>query len=245
MDASAGIHRKSAIFAATILLTLMVGAPLTGQDEKDPHRPPCTNAQCRKARAFVKLHYCGESPAGNGPEDGCEIKKVKSPSAAVEVVADNTCEWNQTTGELVCKQQGQPAADARAVLMKELRKLGMPEGAKGKTYFKDWNSREGGWTLAEADYALRKGDDVEICSAIVVIEPNGQVIKLRKMPFQKTDEDEKDVTRWTAVDVADVEGAGQPDIILEGDEYENHWFEAVSVKGGIARTVFSGLGYYL
>ncbi|HTC49009.1 MAG TPA: hypothetical protein VK722_16915 [Candidatus Aquilonibacter sp.] len=53
------------------------------------------------------------------------------------------------------------------------------------------------------------------------------------------------VTQWAPVDIADVEGDGHEDVILEGDAYENHWLEVVSVHDGVIQTIFSGLGYYL
>jgi len=42
-----------------------------------------------------------------------------------------------------------------------------------------------------------------------------------------------------------VDGDGHMELILEGDAYEDHWFEVVSVKDGSFKTIFSGLGYYL
>jgi hypothetical protein len=34
-------------------------------------------------------------------------------------------------------------------------------------------------------------------------------------------------------------------VILVGDAYEDHWLEVISVHDGSAKTIFSGLGYYL
>jgi len=64
------------------------------QAEKDPHRPPCTGTTCQKIRTFVKEHYCGESPAGNGPDDSCDLRDRNKRSADVKVIADYNCEWN-------------------------------------------------------------------------------------------------------------------------------------------------------
>ncbi len=80
---------------------------------------------------------------------------------------------------------------------------------------------------------------------IVVVDESSHVIVLRKLPFQKTDMDVSTVTQWAPVDFADVDGNGQEDVVLEGDAYENHWLEVISVHDGSAKTVFSGLGYYL
>jgi hypothetical protein len=45
--------------------------------------------------------------------------------------------------------------------------------------------------------------------------------------------------------IADMDGDGELEIILEGDAYENHWLEVDKLQGGTFRKVFSGLGYYL
>jgi hypothetical protein len=71
------------------------------------------------------------------------------------------------------------------------------------------------------------------------------MITLRKVPFQKTDQDVPTVVEWVPLDLADANGDGTEDIILEGDAYEDHWLEVVSVMGWSAETIFSGLGYYL
>ena len=67
----------------------------------------------------------------------------------------------------------------------------------------------------------------------------------RKLPLKKTDINVPDVTDWTLLDIADTRGNGQLDVILEGDAYEDHWFEVISVQNGSAKTIFSGLGYSL
>jgi hypothetical protein len=53
------------------------------------------------------------------------------------------------------------------------------------------------------------------------------------------------MTQWSPIDLADVDGDGRTDVILQGDHYEDHWLEAVSVGQRFPRTLFSGLGYYL
>jgi hypothetical protein len=53
------------------------------------------------------------------------------------------------------------------------------------------------------------------------------------------------VTTWSPIDLADVDGDGRVDVILEGDAYEDHWLEVDTVQDGSSRTIFSGLGYYL
>jgi hypothetical protein len=63
-------------YRALLVTLLVIGGQLNGQDEKDPHRPVCTSARCRKIKSFVKAHYCS-APEGNGPADGCEIRRPK------------------------------------------------------------------------------------------------------------------------------------------------------------------------
>ena len=53
------------------------------------------------------------------------------------------------------------------------------------------------------------------------------------------------MTQWSPIDPADVDGDGLTDVILQGDDHEDHWLEVVSVGQRSLRTLFSGLGYYL
>jgi hypothetical protein len=233
------------ILIAALMSLFLAEAGVTAQAENDPHRPACTDAHCRKIKSFLRSHYCGESPAGNGPDDGCEIKLPTTPQAAVEVIAAYKCEWNEHTQGAQCEQRGQPSSVVRAVLTRELQQLGLPANAKGQTFFTVWKSTSSGWTLATADYSRSIGSDIELCQVIVTIDQNSHVLVLRKLPFQKTDIDVPTVTQWSPIDLADIDGDGKADVVLEGDAYENHWLEVVSVRDGSAKTVFSGLGYWL
>ena len=98
---------------------------------------------------------------------------------------------------------------------------------------------------AGLDDSRRIGLDVERCDAIVVIDKNSSVVVLRTLPFTKENVDVSEATSWSPIDLADADGDGQVDVILGGHSYEDHWFEVVSLHGGIPQTVFSGLGYYL
>jgi hypothetical protein len=219
---------------------------LSAQTEEDPHRPACTHASCQKIRAFLKKHYCGESPFGNGPDDGCELQVVgRKPGANVNALADYECDWNEKKEEFECHQKGQPTSTARSILMRELQRLGLPANANGITTFKVWESTRGGLLIATADYHRVVGSDIELCEVIVAIDGDSHVLVLREVPFQKTDADVPKVTQWSLVDLADVDGDGNIEIILEGDAYEDHWLEVVTVHDGAAKTKFSGLGYYL
>jgi hypothetical protein len=121
----------------------------------------------------------------------------------------------------------------------------MPAKAAGKVYFTQWESTSAGWSLAAADYDYLNGQDLTICEVIAIIDRNLHIRVLRKVPFQKDDAVKPEVTTWSAIDLADVDGDGRIDVILEGDAYEDHWLEVVAVEDASLRTIFSGLGYYL
>lgn len=229
-----------------VLLSLIALSTLASvQADRDPDRPACVDAHCRKVRSFLKTHYCGESPFGNGPDDGCEIKRMEKPGTGVQVLADYKCGWSESKQAAQCEQHGQPSTVVRNILTDELHRLGLSPNASGQTYFEVWKSVHSGWSVAIADYSRSIGPDLELCEVIVVIDKNSQVTVLRKLLFQKTDADVPTVTQWAPVDIADVDGDGHEDIVLEGDAYENHWLEVISMRDGSPKTVFSGLGYYL
>jgi hypothetical protein len=242
--AKVSIIRKCVLFAAFVLV-LSAAARLNAQSEKDPHRPGCSDIRCRKIKSFLKAHYCGESPFGNGPDDGCEIKGPIKPRAGVDVIADFHCQWNKIKETQECVQKGQPSPAINDILMKELRRLGLPAKATGKTHFWVWKSVKSDWLLAAADYSGSIGEELHLCQVIVIIGEASQVTVLRELPFQKTDVDVPEVTEWYPIDLADTGGNSQVDVILEGDAYENHWLEVVSLQSGSPQTIFSGLGYYL
>ncbi|HTB95188.1 MAG TPA: hypothetical protein VK728_20305 [Candidatus Sulfotelmatobacter sp.] len=217
----------------------------TAQTKKDPHRPDCIDASCQRISTFLKKHYCGESPFGNGPDESCDVRDREKRSANVRVIADYNCEWNESKNAADCKQQGQVDPELRRILVHELQQLGLPAKAPGETYFTVWQSDRVGWSLTQAFYSHRSGDNIEVCEVVAVVDQKGHVTVLRKLPLKKTDVDVPDVTEWTPLDLADTRGEGQVDIILVGDSYEDHWLEVISVGNGSAKTIFSGLGYFL
>jgi hypothetical protein len=229
-------------FMAALLSVLALFVYAAPQDE---HRFDCTTTACGKIKTYLKRHYCGKSPEGNGPDDSCDIEFPKKPQKGVTVEADYHCEWNEAKQGSVCAQIGQPSESVRRILVDELRRLGLPENASGKIRFNILKSLDSGWSVAEAAYSNAAGENLELCEVIVLIDKDSKVSVLRKLSFQKTDIDAPMVTEWSVVDVADVEGTGQLDIVLEGDAYEDHWLEVVSLNNGSPQTVFSGLGYYL
>jgi hypothetical protein len=226
-------------------LAAQTSAQDTGRTEVDPHRPACMSAGCRKIRSFLKAHYCGESPFGNGPEDSCDVKDPESGQTGIDVIAHFDCQWSETEREIVCQQRGQPSLEVRRTLIRELRRLGLPAAEDKRTYFTVWKSRSSGWSLAEGYSAHTVGSNVALCQVIVMIGPNSQVVVVRELPLRKTDADVPKATTWSVLDLTDVDGDGRPDAILRGDAYEDHWIEVHSVQNGLARMIFSGLGYYL
>jgi len=229
------------LFFVTIAFNIVALGQAGGQPEKDPHRPPCNSAQCRKVESFAKTHYCG-APEGNGPDGSCEIRQPKK-RLNVKVTANYDCKW--VDGVRNCRQLEEPSLELRGILVGELRRLGLPAKAKGRTYFTVWQPTGLDWSLVEAYYDHIEGSDVTLCQMIAIIDQNSHVSVLRKVPFQNTDADKNTVTTWSPLDLADVNADGQIEVILEGDAYEDHWIEVVGMRDGSFRTIYSGLGYYL
>ena len=225
---------------------LFLGAQLAERAEPDPHRPTCDSAECEKIKSFLKAHYCAESPAGNGPDDSCEIADPKkTPRPGIEVIAHFDCAWSEPASKNVCRQYGQPSAEVRAALTRELRRLGLPAAEDRRTYFSVWRLESSGWSVAEGYYERVSGSSLALCQVLVMLDPNSRAFVVRELPFQKTDADVPLVTTWSILDLADVDGDGRPDVILRGDAYENHWIEVHTVRHGASHMIFSGLGYYL
>jgi hypothetical protein len=126
-----------------------------------------------------------------------------------------------------------------------MRQLGLPATAEKDVYFTVWQPSSAKWFLAAADYDETNGNQLALCQVIVVVDAGGRVQALRKVRFQKTDADVPTVTTWFPMGIADVDGDGQLEIILEGDAYEDHWLEVDKLQNGSFRKIFSGLGYYL
>jgi hypothetical protein len=227
--------------AAFLILTSSI--PCLGA-ERDPHRPICVSEDCKKVKRFLKTHYCGESPFGNGPEDGCDIRFPKKAQTTTRTEADHRCEWNDEKQWSICKQTGQLPKLLADALRKELQRLGL-KNTNGIKY-RVLASNPAGLTVAKAAYSSSKGTSLLTCEVLVVFKEPSRLHVLREVRFQETDADVPTVTTWSPLDIADVNGDGRYEIILEGDAYEDHWFEVVSVADDLStKTVFSGLGYYL
>jgi hypothetical protein len=236
---------EKALFTAVVMLFCIVAPRLDGQRENDPHRPPCTSAACQKIESFLKAHFCGASPFGNGPQNGCDTRYAKQLLTAVNVVAAFDCETNVTNGRPKCRQRSEPSPAVRSILVREIQRLGLPAKAEKDIYFTVWQPRSAKWFLAAVDYGQANGSQLALCQVILIIDPEGRTQTLRKVRFQKTNADVPKVTTWFPMGIADVDGDGQLEIIMEGDAYEDHWLELDKMQSGTFRRVFSGLGYYL
>ena len=232
---------------AGLLLLALPGEVIGQQGFKDPHRPACKDARCQKIKAYIQAHYC-EAPVTQDGIDYCYVPHENEGTGNdVAVIASYSCE----SGGDRCqwKQSGQPAPQIKATLLREMRQLGQPRAGDQRTYFTVWKSKSAGWTLAEGLHYRWIGypfpGTVTVCQVFLIVDRKSQVTVLHTLPFQETDENQYYVTQWTTLDIADADGDGQPEVILRGDAYENHWFEVFSFENGSARMIFSGLGYNL
>jgi hypothetical protein len=215
----------------------------------DPHRPACTTTQCRRIRSYLKQHYCGEPEAGNGPDEECDLRETairarKDFGARLKVRAEPQCEWD-ADGNSACHQSGEPRAELRRIALREMRRLGLPDKHVAPVYFTVWESPATRWSLVQAHYSHVVGSELSICEVILLMRPSSKIMVLREVRFHKTDADVPTSTTWDAIDVIDIDGDGQPEVVLEGDAYENHWLEVLRIEDGSVKTVFSGLGYWL
>jgi len=234
--------RNRRMLVATVLLfgicRFVSAADATVQ--KDPHRPACTTARCEKIKNFLRQHYCGK-PVGNGPDDSCDLRELKSPVSSTTITVDYECTWNDATSR--CKQKKLPTPDVRRILLREMRQIGLPTNGEREVHYTVMESNSG-WSLMMANYEHVAGSKVAICQ-VIAARRGHEFHLLRKLPLKTTDADVPEVTRWFPLDIADVDGDGSVEVVLEGDEYENHWLEVISLDDGSFQTVFSGLGYYL
>ena len=239
------VNRKFVRIALVLTTAASLLQPKVIFAEKDPRRPACTTTACHQVKAFVKKHYCGKSPRGNGPKDGCDIPQ-KRPGPGVRVVADFNCEWNEKKASSECRRNGHVAPQIGAVLRQELQRLGLRKVDEKRTQFRIWTSANSDWTLAYADYARVEATNLFVCQVITIVDGAGKSHVLRGVRYQKTNVDVPTYDGWSPVDIADVNGDGKPEIILVGNAYEDHWFEVVSVgEDWTFKTIFKGLGYYL
>ena len=240
-----GLRCDIAILLALAMLPGVVGPQPKDKRGNDPHRPACTSSVCQKVESFLKANFCGASPFGKSPQNGCDSRSAKQLLTGVNVKAAFDCEWSVTDGRPKCRQRSEPPPAIRNILLREMRRLGLPMKAEKDIYFTVWQPSSAKWLLAAADYGQANGSDLALCQVILIVDPGGHIQTLRKVQFQKTNADKPTVTTWFPMGIADADGDGQLEIILEGDAYEDHWFEVDKMEGASFRKVYSGLGYYL
>lgn len=210
--------------------------------QKDPHRPSCRSERCEKIKNFLRKHYCGE-PIGNGPDDSCDLREVKKPVPSTRVVADYECVWSENTGISTCKQESTPTPDIRNIILGEMRRIGLPVRGEKEVHYTVMDSTSG-WSLMLGNYEHVSGSNVTVCQ-VIAARKDQKLHILRTLPLKTADADVPEVTRWSPLDVADVDGDGRVEAVLQGDEYENHWLEVIALEDGSFKTIFSGLGYFL
>lgn len=227
----------------TLLLLALPGFFCEAAAERDPHRPPCTTQSCKTIKRFVKARYCGESPFGNGPDDGCEIRHPIH-NENVRVIADYRCDWNERTQSSNCRVRREAPVQIVAALRRELLRLGLSKAADKDVHIRVWTPASGRFKLAQASYDQVKGLKLTLCDIIVVFADPTAMHIVREVRCHTTDADVPTGTTWTPIDITAVDGSES--IVLEGDSYEDHWLEVVKVGDDLStNTVFSGLGYYL
>ncbi len=150
-SANFSMKHKRFLILISMLFLLTVGSVLA-LAEADPHRPPCTSASCKKVKSFLKAKYCGKSPAGNGPDDGCEIRFSVKQNKSVKVIATFDCKWNEKTEKADCKQEGEPSSELRELLVHKMHTLGLPAKDDGNIFFTVWQPSGSAWLLAEANF---------------------------------------------------------------------------------------------
>ena len=234
------------LLACAFVFSLLGHLSASTEAERDPNRTPCSSKSCKKVERFLRSHYCGKSPFGNGPSDGCEIRALQKPQPKVRVDAGYHCQWNEQKQSDECRKSGRTSDSISGALRSELRRLGLRAKDEKSIKYRVWTSNSDGWMLASASYTEARGSDLVICQVIGLFGKGSTLHVVREVRCQKTDADVPTVTTWSPIDIADVNGDGHSEIVFEADAYEDHWFEVVSVGDDLSsQTIFRGLGYYL
>jgi hypothetical protein len=131
-------------------------------------------------------------------------------------------------------------------MREQLAAIGAPATAQRGIYYSIYQPSSAPWQLVDATYLRYKGDILTECQVLAVIGPDSVPHVLHKVSCAKNDVDKPVFTEWNLVDVADADGDGRVEIILEADAYEDHWLEVIRVGDDLKlETIFSGLGYWL
>lgn len=172
-------------WAAVSGAALVIFAQLIAAAERDPHRPACQTTRCSQIKSFLRAHYCGESPFGNGPEDGCEILRPEAVLADLQVIALWSCDWDEQKREQVCRQQGHPPTVVRTIVAREMLRLGVPAGRDAQVNFTVLRSASAGLSVAEGSYYALQGESATFCQVVVTVDDWSRFHVLRKHQCHK------------------------------------------------------------
>ena len=235
----ADVTLGAALAACTALCTLQAA-----------QRQVCTSAQCVQIKSVVKMHYCLPPDKDDrfDPADYCRIRYARTPTLGVKELAVVQCGWSDPKregGEWVCRQRGEVPRAIRAIVAPRMRELGLPAAEENQITFTVLQWTRTGLLVAAADYSRREGRHLTSCELIVAVDASSHISPLRQSACHVDDADVPRGTSWSLLDIRDVDGDGQPDIVLAANMYENAWLEVVAVRRGVAETIFSGLGVSL
>ena len=236
-----GSNGKYCVLALIFCFSFSI--PSFSQNSRDPHRFSCSNTECRVVRNFIKVHFCGASPFGNGPKDGCDIPVPKANALSATVTADFNCDWEARNSASQCKQSGEVPLEVRSKLLEQMHLAGLPNTVDQQVVFAIRTSKTTGARIVLANYDHATGDDLWLCEILAITAVNQPLSVLKKVVYQKTDFEVPTLTTWFPVDIFNL--SGHEVFLFLGDAYEKHWFEAVEAKNGEYETAFTGLGYYL
>lgn len=177
--------------------------------------------------------YCSEDEWGN-----CQLRWPEEPPPRV---AAFDCVWDAT---VKCTQTLAASPPLVGLARDELIKAGLPVG-EPRVFVEALRVRAD-WTVVHAYYHRVSGERMSIASVVLVLRDDGARVVLRMQRFTHTALDGPSAVRLHFVmDVRDVDGDGEAELVLNGEGYEAHWLEVFTLRGEKWRLLFSGLGYSL
>jgi hypothetical protein len=234
------------LIVAALLVISLIPAYANTPSRKDPHRPPCTSQECRAIQQYLKAHYCGRSPWGNGEGESCELRVPKAATRGFKTLASYHCDPEDTSRSYRCAQRGTVPAAVVEAMHGQLTAIGVPAAAQRGIYYSIYQPSSAPWKLVEATYLRYKGDILTECQVLAVLGTDSVPHVLHKASCTKNDVDKPVFTEWSLLDVADVNVDGRVEIILEGNAYEDHWLEVIRLREDLTpEIIYSGLGYWL
>jgi hypothetical protein len=244
---------KFASFAMLVSF-FITSALVIARSEEYPHNATCNSKRCRKVETYLECRYgyhTSTAPFGNsGPAPDCVSVAPSGHGNDFTVLAEISKDQDM-------RQIGEPPSEIRNVVLGEMRKIGLPPQEDKSTLFVVWKSSSADWTLAEGYFYAPSREDrthyFTVCEVIVAIDQKLGVLVLRKTPFLKTRIQGPEVTLWYPLDLADADGDGRPEVILNVSHaytsrrgeagavhIEGSWLEVISVQHGSFETIFTG-----